>query len=63
MDQGQKLWKKRILVPFWIVRICLMLFIIVINAYTLRTLKDIEDFTQPATGYANTNPNVYRYAD
>ncbi|EUC41512.1 hypothetical protein COCMIDRAFT_8785 [Bipolaris oryzae ATCC 44560] len=50
MEQGQGLWKKRILVPFWIVRICLMIFIIAIFAYTLRTLKDLKDFTEPGPG-------------
>ncbi|EMD67968.1 hypothetical protein COCSADRAFT_267217 [Bipolaris sorokiniana ND90Pr] len=50
MEQGKGLWKKRILVPFWIVRICLMIFIIAIFAYTLRTLKDLKDFTEPGPG-------------
>ncbi|KAH7396529.1 hypothetical protein DE146DRAFT_614300 [Phaeosphaeria sp. MPI-PUGE-AT-0046c] len=42
------LWKKRILVPFWVVRICLMLFIIVTYSWTLRHLKELKDVTQPA---------------
>ncbi len=48
MAQQPTLWKKRILVPFWIVRIILMLFIIGAYAYTLRALQNIKDITQPA---------------
>jgi hypothetical protein len=42
------IWKKRILVPFWIVRILLMVFIIAAYAYTLRHLNDIQDVIKPA---------------
>jgi hypothetical protein len=42
------IWKKRILIPFWIVRICLMLFIIAAYAWTLRHLNEIQDVIQPA---------------
>ena len=44
------IWKKRILVPFWILRICIMILIIAAYAYTLRTLNNIEDVVQPAVG-------------
>lgn len=42
------IWKKRVLVPFWIVRICLMIFIIGAYAYALRGLNDVKDVTKPA---------------
>jgi hypothetical protein len=44
------LWKKRILVPFWIIRICLMIFIIAASAWALKVLKDDPDRTAPAIG-------------
>ncbi|RAR16569.1 cys met metabolism pyridoxal phosphate-dependent enzyme [Stemphylium lycopersici] len=50
MEQQPAFWKKRILVPFWILRICIMIFIIAAYAYTLRTLKDLKDVTEPAVG-------------
>ncbi|KAF1945351.1 hypothetical protein EJ02DRAFT_451647 [Clathrospora elynae] len=50
MVQQPVLWKKRILVPFWIVRIVIMIFIIAAYAWTLRTLKDFKDVVQPAVG-------------
>ncbi|KAH7068700.1 hypothetical protein FB567DRAFT_248635 [Paraphoma chrysanthemicola] len=46
--QQPVLWKKRVLVPFWIVRICLMIFIIAAYAWTLRSLNDIKDVIKPA---------------
>ncbi|EAT85978.1 hypothetical protein HBI56_024310 [Parastagonospora nodorum] len=46
--QQPVLWKKRILVPFWIVRICLMLFIIAAYSWTLRHLNEIKDVIKPA---------------
>jgi hypothetical protein len=42
------IWKKRILVPFWTIRICIMVFIIAIYAWTLRHLDDFQDAIQPA---------------
>jgi hypothetical protein len=44
------LWKKRVLVPFWIVRICIMVFVIAAYAWALRHVEDIADFTKPAIG-------------
>jgi hypothetical protein len=46
--QQPVMWKKRVLVPFWIVRICLMIFIIAAYAWTLRSLNDIKDVVKPA---------------
>ena len=48
MAQQPVLWKKRVLVPFWVVRICIMLFIIAAYAITLRAINNIEDVTKPA---------------
>jgi hypothetical protein len=42
------LWKKRVLVPFWIVRICIMLFLIGIYAYALRVVDKVGDVAKPA---------------
>lgn len=42
------LWKKRVLVPFWIVRICIMLFLIGIYAYALRAVDGLGEFAKPA---------------
>ncbi|KAJ4404767.1 hypothetical protein N0V91_005717 [Didymella pomorum] len=42
------LWKKRVLVPFWIVRICIMLFLIGIYAYALRVVDEVGDVAKPA---------------
>lgn len=41
------IWKKRILVPFWVVRICLMLLIIAFYAYALHTLNSVKDVIRP----------------
>ncbi|KAF1912705.1 hypothetical protein BDU57DRAFT_542516 [Ampelomyces quisqualis] len=46
--QPPVLWKKRILIPFWIIRICLMVFIIAAYSWTLRHLKELKDVIQPA---------------
>jgi hypothetical protein len=49
--QPAKAWKKRILVPFWIVRILLMILFIATFAYLLHEIKNMEEFedvTQPA---------------
>ncbi|KAF3040521.1 hypothetical protein E8E12_008089 [Didymella heteroderae] len=42
------LWKKRVLVPFWIVRVCIMLFLIGIYAYALRVVDEVGDVAKPA---------------
>lgn len=42
------LWKKRILVPFWCVRICIMVFLIAVYAYTIRRIDGIGEFAKPA---------------
>ncbi|KAF1363344.1 hypothetical protein EJ07DRAFT_104652 [Lizonia empirigonia] len=41
-------WKKRVLVPFWFLRICIMLFLIGVYAYALRAVNDIGEFAKPA---------------
>jgi len=48
MAQQPGPWKKRILVPFWIVRIILMVFIIIIYALTLRYIDEYKDMVKPA---------------
>ena len=48
MAQQPALWQKRVLVPFWTVRIVIMIFIIAAYGYTLRNLKDVQDIVQPA---------------
>ncbi|KAF2130221.1 hypothetical protein P153DRAFT_356027 [Dothidotthia symphoricarpi CBS 119687] len=50
MAQQPTAWKKRILVPFWIVRICMMILIIAAYAWSLRALSDIQDVVKPAVG-------------
>lgn len=37
------IWKKRILVPFWILRIAIMLFIIAAYGWAIKVLKDEGD--------------------
>ncbi|KAF2628768.1 hypothetical protein BU25DRAFT_31985 [Macroventuria anomochaeta] len=49
MANQSGLWKKRVLIPFWIVRICIMLFLIGIYAYALRAVDGVEEFAKPAT--------------
>jgi hypothetical protein len=41
------LWKKRVLVPFWIVRICIMLFLIAIYAYALSAIEGLGEIAKP----------------
>ncbi|KAF2274691.1 uncharacterized protein EI97DRAFT_502528 [Westerdykella ornata] len=36
-------WKKRILIPFWILRICIMVFIIAAYSWAIKVLKDQGD--------------------
>ncbi|KAL6707725.1 hypothetical protein ACN47E_003846 [Coniothyrium glycines] len=48
MAQQPVLWKKRVLVPFWVVRICIMLLIIVASAITLRAIDEYSDIIKPA---------------
>ncbi|KAF2110680.1 hypothetical protein BDV96DRAFT_500843 [Lophiotrema nucula] len=44
------IWKKRILIPFWVVRILCMLFIIAIYAVALKVIADDPNRTTPAIG-------------
>ncbi|KAF2193769.1 hypothetical protein K469DRAFT_550110 [Zopfia rhizophila CBS 207.26] len=44
------IWKKRILVPFWCIRIVLMIFIIAVYAIALKVLADRDDLDKPAIG-------------
>ncbi|KAI8935271.1 hypothetical protein NX059_007860 [Plenodomus lindquistii] len=48
MAQQPVLWKKRILVPFWILRVIIMIFIIAIYAWTLRAIDEYEEVLKPA---------------
>lgn len=50
------LWKKRVLVPFWIVRICIMVFLIGVYAYALRAVDGIGEFAKPAIASVNVDP-------
>ncbi|KAF2262739.1 hypothetical protein CC78DRAFT_582329 [Lojkania enalia] len=44
-------WKKRILVPLWVIRILLMLLVIVIYALALGVVaRDNDEYTKPAIG-------------
>lgn len=52
------IWKKRILVPFWIIRIALMLFIIAAYAWAIKVLRDDPDKTAPAIGSAVSPPHL-----
>jgi hypothetical protein len=47
------LWKKRVLVPFWFLRICIMLFLIGIYAYAIREVDGIKEFAKPAIALVN----------
>lgn len=60
MQQEKGFWKKRILVPFWVVRICILLFIIIITAITLNQLDSIN-ITKPGVGYDDTD-GTYMHA-
>ncbi|KAH9862543.1 hypothetical protein IAQ61_009960 [Plenodomus lingam] len=42
------LWKKRILVPFWIVRVLIMVLIIAVYGWTLRAVDEYKDMIKPA---------------
>ncbi|CAG5140047.1 uncharacterized protein ALTATR162_LOCUS623 [Alternaria atra] len=50
MAQRPVFWQKRVLVPFWIVRICIMILIIAAYGYSLRTVNDLEDVIKPSVG-------------
>ncbi|KAJ4361213.1 hypothetical protein N0V95_002096 [Ascochyta clinopodiicola] len=41
------LWKKRILVPFWTMRICIMLFLIGLYAIALGAVHSVGEFAKP----------------
>ncbi|USP81424.1 hypothetical protein yc1106_08698 [Curvularia clavata] len=58
MRQEKGFWKKRILVPFWIVRICILLAIIAVTAITLRQL-DSFNITKPGVGYDGTGTHTH----
>lgn len=45
------LWKKRVLVPFWIVRICIMVFLIGIYAVALRAVDGLGELAKPDIAY------------
>jgi hypothetical protein len=47
MAQQPVFWKKRVLVPFWVVRICVMLLIIAVYAWTLRNLGEFAEIERP----------------
>ncbi|ORY13050.1 hypothetical protein BCR34DRAFT_536107 [Clohesyomyces aquaticus] len=44
------IWKKRILIPFWVIRIILMVFIIFAYAVALRVLTEADDKNVPVIG-------------
>ncbi|KAF1929994.1 uncharacterized protein M421DRAFT_382353 [Didymella exigua CBS 183.55] len=48
MANQSGLWQKRVLVPFWIVRICIMLFLIGVYAYALRAVDGLGQLAKPA---------------
>lgn len=50
MASKPTVWKKRILIPFWVVRILLMLFIIIIYAIALNVIRKDPDLTLPNVG-------------
>jgi hypothetical protein len=43
-------WKKRILVPFWAVRICICLLIIVAVIWALSNMDELSAIERPAVG-------------
>ncbi|KAF2735318.1 hypothetical protein EJ04DRAFT_491901 [Polyplosphaeria fusca] len=50
MAQPNIIWKKRILIPFWVIRILCMLFIIAVYALALKVISDDPDIDAPAIG-------------
>jgi hypothetical protein len=59
MAQANVIWRKRILVPFWVVRILCMLIIIAASAIALKLIADEpEDFVKPAIGYVSTKTQL-----
>ncbi|KAH6865867.1 hypothetical protein J4E91_009799 [Alternaria rosae] len=48
MAQRPVFWQKRVLVPFWVVRICIMLLIIGAVGISLSNVKELEDIIQPS---------------
>ncbi|KAF2706963.1 hypothetical protein K504DRAFT_470951 [Pleomassaria siparia CBS 279.74] len=50
MSNNPTVWKKRILIPFWVVRILLMLFIIGIYAIALAVIRKDPELTLPNVG-------------
>ncbi|KZM28556.1 uncharacterized protein EKO05_0005662 [Ascochyta rabiei] len=41
------LWKKRVLIPFWCLRICIMIFLIGIYAIALHAVNSVGEFVKP----------------
>jgi hypothetical protein len=50
MKAKPTVWKKRILIPFWVVRIVLMLFIIAIYGIALNVIRKDPNLTLPNIG-------------
>ena len=48
MGPSPVIWKKRVLIPFWVIRIILMLFIIAVYALAIKVLVDASDKPNPA---------------
>ncbi|KAF1845498.1 uncharacterized protein K460DRAFT_109996 [Cucurbitaria berberidis CBS 394.84] len=48
MAQQPVLWQKRVLVPFWTVRIFIMIIIIATYAWVLQSVNNIKDVAKPA---------------
>lgn len=47
-QQQPGFWKKRILVPFWVIRVLLMIFIIAIYAWAIKVVSDDVDIRSPS---------------
>lgn len=45
------LWKKRILIPFWIIRIILMLFVMAVYAWAIRQIHDDPEVSTRSKAY------------
>jgi hypothetical protein len=50
MKTNPTVWKKRVLIPLWAIRIVLMLFIIAITGIALNTIKKDPNLTLPNVG-------------
>ena len=47
MAKQTGLWQKRVLVPFWIVRICIMIYMIAAYGYALRIVNGYQELAKP----------------